>query len=142
VISAVPPRARFSKPSTRAIAGVDAECISGDYSVSEEFVAYKADSYRSYIPEESVPIEVCFSLRSIPPGLRNSQGGTNLNPVAKFVRAPAAMGHRLSRMNGSAIGPNRAIPAGKISNPKLALRSEIILQREPDRKMRGQHSEV
>ncbi len=134
VISAVLPRARFNMSSTRAIAGVDAECVLGDYSVSEEFVAFKADSCRSCIPAESVPIEVCFSLRSIPPGLRNSQGGTNLNPVAKSVRTSVAMGRRLSRMNGSAIGRNRAIPAGKISDPKLVLRSEVILQRNRTRR--------
>jgi hypothetical protein len=103
-----------------------------DYRGLKSFVIFRAESYRSRTPALAVSTEAYFSLRSIPPGLRNSQGGTSLNPWAESVLARAAMSIRLSRTGGSAGGRDRskdcrsctgfrAVPPGRISDRKSVL---------------------
>ena len=104
---------------------------------------FRAGSYRSSAAANWVSIEVCFSLRSIPSWLRNSQGGTSLNQSGKSVlmlQTRGFAGGRVWALDWSRVTGSRAVLSGRISELSSISRVPLIPQREMEPKTRNQHS--
>lgn len=117
----------------------------GDHRGSGCSFGFRAGSHRSSAVAEWVSIEVCFSLRSIPSRLRNSQGGKNLNQSGKpvlMLQTSALAGGRVWAMDWNRVTALRAALAGKMSERSSISRVPLIPQWEMDPKTGNQHSGV